>query len=130
MPVPYLVQMLSVLFQQAPDLRIRFLLEPVMVERTVLRKRFSGIERQQLDVCLCTQYIFQGLDSGIDRVRRQDTEVGWTDNVEYKIACIGGNAVVRDLFDAHKLLRRLSAFIFLLFFHTGSSHSKICCSVI
>lgn len=51
--------MLSVLFQQAPDLRIRFLLEPVMVERTVLRKRFSGIERQQLDVCLCTQYIFK-----------------------------------------------------------------------
>ena len=77
--------MLSVLFQQMPDLRIRFLLEPVMVERTVLRKRFSGIERQQLDVRLCTQYIFQGFNSGIDRIRRQNAEVGWTDNVKVEM---------------------------------------------
>ena len=71
-----------------------------MIKRAVLRKRFSGIERQQLDVRLCTQYIFQGLDSGIDRVRRQNTEVGWADNVKDQVACIGGNAVVRDFLDA------------------------------
>lgn len=51
--------MLSVLFQQVPDLRIRFLLEPVMVERTVLREGLSGVERQQFDVRLCAQYIFR-----------------------------------------------------------------------
>ena len=101
-----------------------------MVERAVLRKRFSGIERQQLDVCLCAQHIFQSFDSGIDRVRGQNTEVGWTDNVKDQIARVGGNAVVCDLLNAHELLRGLPAFIFLLFFHVGSSHSKICCSVI
>ena len=49
--------------------------------------------------------------------------------IEYKIACIGGNAVVRDLLDSHELLGGLPPLIFLLLFHVGSSHSKICCSV-
>ena len=39
------------------------------------------------------------------------------------------HAVVRNLLDSHKLLRRLPTLIFLLFFHVGSSHSKSCCSV-
>ena len=100
-----------------------------MVERTVLREGLSGVERQQFDVRLCAQYIFQGLDSGIYRVRGQNTEVGWADNVKDQITRVGGNAVVRDLLNAHELLGGLPPFIFFLLSHVGSSHSKICCSV-
>ena len=51
------------------------------------------------------------------------------DDVKNKITGIRGNAVVCNLLNAHELLGGLPPLVFLLFFHVGSSHSKICCSV-
>ena len=74
--------------------------------------------------------ILERTDLRTDRASQKDADVCGLDDIKHQVTRVSGNAVVRDLFDTHELLRRLSAFIFLLFFHTGSSHSKICCSVI
>ena len=123
------IQKRTVLFEQFADRRILLCLHPVVVKKARRVKALAGVHRQQLHARLRAERVLKRTDLGTDRARRQDADVGRLDDVKHKIAGVGGNAVVCDLLNAHELLGGLPAFIFFLLSHVGSSHSKICCSV-
>ena len=123
------IQKRAILFEQLPDRGVLLCLHPVVVKEARRVKALAGVHRQQLDARLRAECILERTDLRADCARGKHADVCGLDDVKNKIARVGRNAVVRDFLNAHELLGGLPTLVFLLFFHVGSSHSKICCSV-
>ena len=106
-----------------------FLLHPVVVKEARRVKALTGVHCQQLHARLRAECILERTDLRADCASWEDADVRGLNDVKNEITRVGGNAVVRDFLNAHELLGGLPTLVFLLFFHVGSSHSKICCSV-